>query len=473
MVALVIPLLEEFVSVTTVLENRRTESGIYEDTYILREPDSGRELRATVLPEMGQTTAAMLVQRLIEHWTPPVIVVLGIAGALDSALQLGDVVVATQIDAYSANLKARPGETGDDWELAHAGRVYPAPTSLLRPLHELYLSQERRPALERWVADVNALRPELDLGGPEAMRWGTRDPKIHLGHLASGDILAGSSRYGDWLKQRDRKLLAVEMEAGGAAQAAHEREVPLLVIRGVSDFADERKSALDKGKGWPPGAWRDFAARSAAHLLALLLRDDAWPARGQPALLPASPELDVAREHRLMKDWQDAAKPVTARVEAGLKLFNMGSPRYAAGLKDRVISEAQKPSADVAALHRYLEQLFALTAKHSDLAPLILDLVASDSHETRRTAIFHIGELGLELRLRGDLVSPAMVEAVVLAATDSVPCVRREVSHTLGKLPVSGEQRPEVLESLIALANDDCQVVREAAVQSQRDLGVA
>jgi hypothetical protein len=64
------------------------------------------------------------------------------------------------------------------------------------------------------------------------------------------------------------------MEAAGAAYAAYARiqGVPLLVVRGISDFADERKAELDKvtsvhGKG----AWRRYATMNAIDLLIRIL----------------------------------------------------------------------------------------------------------------------------------------------------------------------------------------------------------
>jgi hypothetical protein len=71
------------------------------------------------------------------------------------------------------------------------------------------------------------------------------------GHIASGPIVAASSKFVDWIRRRDRTLVALEMEAAGLMGALYARlDVALaLVIRGISDFGDERKSQIDATEG--------------------------------------------------------------------------------------------------------------------------------------------------------------------------------------------------------------------------------
>ena len=105
-VAVVIPLEEEYAYVAEVLPPLRTERGKHQNSYILREPESGREVRACVVSEMGLTNAAIAVERLIEQWDPAVVVVLGIAGGLDASLQL---IWLDQCQAISAMCCRRLG----------------------------------------------------------------------------------------------------------------------------------------------------------------------------------------------------------------------------------------------------------------------------------------------------------------------------------------------------------------------------
>ena len=90
-------------------------------------------------------------------------------------------------------------------------------------------------------------------------------PEIRTGNIASGPIVGATDVFVDWLKERrDRKYLALEMEAAGVLSAAHARSTETLIIRGISDYSDARKAELDRiGKG----ALRRYAMNNAIDLL--------------------------------------------------------------------------------------------------------------------------------------------------------------------------------------------------------------
>ncbi len=62
----------------------------------------------------------------------------------------------------------------------------------------------------------------------------------------------------------DRRFAALEMEGAGVACAADTRQpaTPFLIIRGISDYWDERKKTLDR----TGVAWRESTNRRAARL---------------------------------------------------------------------------------------------------------------------------------------------------------------------------------------------------------------
>src|SRR5262249_19735175 len=78
------------------------------------------------------------------------------------------------------------------------------------------------------------------------------------------------------LLRRNRKLLAIEMEGAGIAAAATERSDPrhFIVVRGLSDLADERKAEFDRASdvgAVDTGALRRYALLSAVEYLLRLL----------------------------------------------------------------------------------------------------------------------------------------------------------------------------------------------------------
>jgi hypothetical protein len=64
----------------------------------------------------------------------------------------------------------------------------------------------------------------------------------------------------------------------------------MLVVRGVSDYADDRKSALDAGQdaAGVRDAWRRYAVRNAIEYLAILLSSAGFPWREQPSAGPST-----------------------------------------------------------------------------------------------------------------------------------------------------------------------------------------
>ncbi|KPM45173.1 hypothetical protein AK830_g1380 [Neonectria ditissima] len=73
-------------------------------------------------------------------------------------------------------------------------------------------------------------------------------PCVFVGRFGSGDIVLKSGVERDTLARR-HGILAFEMEGAGAWD-----EIPCIIVKGVSDYADSHKNKL----------WQDFAAATAA-----------------------------------------------------------------------------------------------------------------------------------------------------------------------------------------------------------------
>jgi nucleoside phosphorylase len=78
---------------------------------------------------------------------------------------------------------------------------------------------------------------------------------IFIGRIGSGNIVMKSGKSRDMIAKR-HNLIAFEMEGAGAWD-----EVPCLVVKGVSDYADSHKNKR----------WQDFAAATAASVMKAIL----------------------------------------------------------------------------------------------------------------------------------------------------------------------------------------------------------
>ncbi len=188
----------------------------------------------------GNIGAAVLAERAITLFAPEVLLFVGVAGSLNDNVHLGDVVVATRVDAYHG------GTAAEDF-LARP-QTWPAPHRLDQLARELDRTSSWRRRL-----------PGPSPGGP---------PEVHFRPIAAGEVVLDSrdSAVFAHLSLHNNDAAAIEMEGAGITQAAHFNDsLPALVIRGISDQADGSKAAADR-EGWQ----RHAAANAAAFAAALL-----------------------------------------------------------------------------------------------------------------------------------------------------------------------------------------------------------
>jgi 5'-deoxynucleotidase YfbR-like HD superfamily hydrolase len=95
----------------------------------------------------------------------------------------------------------------------------------------------------------------------------TTSPEIAHGPICTTPFLVDDPNFAEWLGDaRNRNFIATDMESAAVVEAAHEsgiRNGRVLVIRGISDPADGKKSEID---GVENGVLRRIAMQNAAHV---------------------------------------------------------------------------------------------------------------------------------------------------------------------------------------------------------------
>lgn len=180
----------------------------------------------------GKINAALCAQSMILHYQPEWIVNLGVAGAGDTTVSIGDMVVATA--AVQHDMDTSP--IGD-------------PVGLVSKINlvEIPCDTSLRVKLVKAASTVAGVT-------------------VHEGIIATGDQFINS---GD-VRSRIHKLFnakAVEMEGGAVAHACYAHGVPCGVLRSISDQADGH-SDMD----YP--TFTRLAARHSQQVVEKLLRGE-------------------------------------------------------------------------------------------------------------------------------------------------------------------------------------------------------
>ncbi len=169
---------------------------------------------------VGLTNAAMSSQRYIDEFQPRGIIQTGAAGALDSKLQIGDIVIC------------------DRW-VTHDAGVFGAKG--FQPLPIKAYSPESGCVVEVRHFSVNRalFKRVQNLRGKEIPfeKISGRIPKLILGGTGvSGNCFIDSLEKRVWL-QKNFQALIVDCETAAVAQVCSVNDIPFIAIRSASDLA--------------------------------------------------------------------------------------------------------------------------------------------------------------------------------------------------------------------------------------------
>ena len=273
-VAIIIALKEEFSDLFSefgasyeAIEDSDTNAFYYSFERNSREAKRSYHCITTFVGDMGPLRAGLLAQKTIMRWKPTTVVLIGLAGALNSSVKLGDIVVADQVDGYLENAKVSPIPGTNDYDFALSGDVYRTSARVWNAAQHFEFS--KREAYLAWQKATEEKQRTLlgkqrfKLLGEDMMH---EQAQIIKGHIASGPVVVAAKTFADWLKTRDRKYMAIEMESLGVMAAVNEHPImrDTLILRAISDDGKEDKSTLDNIGG---GVIRRYAMSNAIQLL--------------------------------------------------------------------------------------------------------------------------------------------------------------------------------------------------------------
>ena len=177
-----------------------------------------------VFSRWGKVAAAATATMLLAEFGVSGIVFVGVAGAVDPALNLGDVVIASELLQYDMDVSAIPGFARFEIPLLGRSRfeAHPPWVALAREAAAAFVAEDLLSSID---SETRA-------------SFGMNKAQVVTGLIASGDRFVDDSALLADLRGALSDLRCVEMEGGAVAQVCFEFDRPCAVLRVVSDRAD-------------------------------------------------------------------------------------------------------------------------------------------------------------------------------------------------------------------------------------------
>jgi len=153
---------------------------------------------------IGKVAAAVGTAILLDEHQPDVVINTGSAGGFDSSLNVGDVVISTEVRHHDADVTAFGYEIG---QMAGQPAAFKADDKLMAVAEQALATMQ----------DKHAVR----------------------GLICTGDAFVCSAERQADIRRNFPSVIAVEMEASAIAQTCHQFQVPFVVVRAISDVADK------------------------------------------------------------------------------------------------------------------------------------------------------------------------------------------------------------------------------------------
>ncbi len=168
---------------------------------------NGQEV-VVVRSGVGKVNAAVCTQILIDEFQVDAVINTGIAGSLNADIDIGDIVVSTDVvhhDMDAVNFGYEPGQI---------------------PQMDVFSFEADRELADRAEKVCQEVNPDI---------------KVFRGRVVSGDQFIADKA----VKERITNLFhgyCTEMEGAAIAQTAYLNKIPFVIIRAISDKADDSAS---------------------------------------------------------------------------------------------------------------------------------------------------------------------------------------------------------------------------------------
>ena len=152
---------------------------------------------------IGKVSAAVCTQVMIDRFSPDAIINVGVAGALNPELHVADIVISSDVAQHDMDTTFFGDEPG-----------------FISLINKIYFE-----AVEKMKQAANQAAEALQI-------------PHRIGRVVTGDQFIANAEKKEWLVKQFQGD-CTEMEGGAIAQVCYLAETPFVIIRAISDKADD------------------------------------------------------------------------------------------------------------------------------------------------------------------------------------------------------------------------------------------
>jgi nucleoside phosphorylase len=206
--------------------------------------------------EMGALATATLATDLTKELSPKILAMTGICAGRKGKVNLGDIIVAERVfEIDRGKVVAEYNEIG--------GGKFQRDENFWGDYKSYNLNAKIRSTIceysKHYCEKVSQYIKDHHPKGEKAQPL-----EIHVGVIGTTGQVQEDARYFDSLKKVARNTIAIEMEGASIGDSAFFTNIPMILVKAVSDF------------GAPPknDRFRDYAAEASATFLLVLLQEE-------------------------------------------------------------------------------------------------------------------------------------------------------------------------------------------------------
>lgn len=196
----------------------------------IQRPDGPLSCVIASLGDAGNVNASGITMLLLSELKPKKVLMMGIAAGLRDKMSLGEVIVSERVVYYEGGAALDGGILAPRPDIQRPG----LPT--LQDMNAYFGTASLSDRLQAQADELGFSMPAKSKAGKVSARLAVSPATI-----ASGELLIRDPELFKSFRDLHDKACVAEMEAHGVYDACNKQQVPVLVIRGISDFGDSSK----------------------------------------------------------------------------------------------------------------------------------------------------------------------------------------------------------------------------------------